>query len=266
MVRRGRPPLPPSLLNIPPFVLAPWSTYDQGSERKKHCTKSPFRIPALSSPLAAVVCGRSLLFSTRISNPGNPFSGHNFSEPSFEKPHHHNSSSHHQQSSDSASAIDIAEHQYRSKFQPAYHNEGHVVGSTVDVASYRPSHKESTHVDDTTVDFPALPAPPRSTSYKEKIVVDETTVDFPTYRAAHKKAPSLYSESTVDIQENELSLVKVSNNNTSSKMGYYDEDCKYRTHHPNIIYLSLSFVPFPSLLPFDISTSTTSLSSLLLRQ
>ncbi|KAK3388810.1 hypothetical protein B0T20DRAFT_363983, partial [Sordaria brevicollis] len=134
-------------------------------------------------------------------------------------PHIHRPHSHH-----SASAIDIAEHQYRSKFQPAYHNEGHVVGSTVDVASYRPSHKESTHVDDTTVDFPALPAPPRSTSYKEKIVVDETTVDFPTYRPAHKKAPSLYSESTVDIQENELSLVKVSNNNTSSKMAYYDDD------------------------------------------
>lgn len=56
---------PPSLLNIPLFVLAPWSTYDQGMERKKHCTKSPFRIPALSSPL--MFCS-SLLSSTRISN------------------------------------------------------------------------------------------------------------------------------------------------------------------------------------------------------
>lgn len=209
--------------------------------------------PALSSPHFGGVCRCSLLFSTRISNPRNPFSGHNFSEPSFEKPHHHHSSSH-QQSSDSASAIDIAEHQYRSKFQPAYHNEGHVVGSTVDVASYRPSHKESTHVDDTTVDFPALPAPPRSTSYKEKIVVDETTVDFPTYRAAHKKAPSLYSESTVDIQENELSLVKVSNNNTSSKMAYYDDDCKYLPvpiiHHISLILPSF---PSPSLPSFDTS-------------
>ncbi|KAK3355168.1 hypothetical protein B0H65DRAFT_416622, partial [Neurospora tetraspora] len=146
--------------------------------------------------------------------------------PHVHRPHSHHSSHH-----------DVVEHQYRSKFQPAYHNEGHPVGSTLEVASYRPSHKESTHVDGTTVDFPALPAPPRSTSYKEKIVVDETTLDFPTHRPAHKKAPSLYSESTVDIQENELSLVKVSNNNTSSKMAFYDEDCKY----PSIIHLHPSF-------------------------
>lgn len=125
-------------------------------------------------------------------------------------------------------AIDVAEREYRSRFQPNYRDEVKV-GSTVD--GFRSNHKESIHFDETTVDVPA----PRSV-FKQSTYVDNTTVDAPRHTPVYKESVRV-SESTVDVPAPRSTFTKVSKiveetvdtpryatPQPKSKMGYYDED------------------------------------------
>ncbi|KAK3330502.1 hypothetical protein B0H66DRAFT_635531 [Apodospora peruviana] len=135
------------------------------------------------------------------------------------------------------SAIDVAEREYRSRFQPNYIDEVRVTGTTVDGSVHRPAYKESIHIDATTVDPPRRPA----SSYTESIHIDETTVDAPRYRPA-SKASSRVSESTIDlpaprshfhkdvsITEETVDYPRYAASRPKSKMGYYDEDGHYHS-------------------------------------
>ncbi|KAH8886754.1 hypothetical protein GQ53DRAFT_768985 [Thozetella sp. PMI_491] len=93
--------------------------------------------------------------------------------------------------------IDVAEREYRARFQPNYREEVRVTGTTVDPPSHqRPVFKESVRVDEYTVDASV----PRPQFHKETKVVEET-IEFPRYQNPSQKA----------------------------KMGYYDEDGHYHS-------------------------------------
>ncbi|KAK4216616.1 hypothetical protein QBC37DRAFT_385300 [Rhypophila decipiens] len=135
------------------------------------------------------------------------------------------------------SVIDVAEREYRSRFQPNYRDEVNVTGSTVDGSIHRPIYKESVISHKTTVDPPRRPA----SSYTQSIHIDETTVDAPRYYPS-SKASSRVSETTVDapaprsfyhkdekIVEETVDAPRYAPSSTKSKMGYYDEDGHYHS-------------------------------------
>ncbi|KAK0628551.1 hypothetical protein B0T17DRAFT_487652, partial [Bombardia bombarda] len=125
------------------------------------------------------------------------------------------------------SAIDVAEREYRSRFQPNYRDEVRVAGTTttVDPPSHRPIYKESTHIDEITVDAPKRHHHHHHHTrpvYKESIRVSETTVDAPNPRPIYKKDVK-FIEETVDTSSRYTAPT------TKSKMGYYDEDGHYHS-------------------------------------
>ncbi|AEO65254.1 uncharacterized protein THITE_2086740 [Thermothielavioides terrestris NRRL 8126] len=114
-------------------------------------------------------------------------------------------------------AIDVAESEYRSRFQPNYRKEFSVTGSTVDGPGYNPTHKTSTHVDEYTVDGPrSRPV------YKESVEVTGTTVDPPAPRSTYHEKVDIVEE-TVEVPRYPKAQPK------KSKMGYYDEDGHYHS-------------------------------------
>ncbi|KAK3695411.1 hypothetical protein B0T22DRAFT_438405 [Podospora appendiculata] len=137
-----------------------------------------------------------------------------------------------------SSVIDVAERQYRSRFQPSFRDEVHVTASTVDGSSHthRPVYKETTRVDEFTVD-----APSHRPIYQESIHVDETTVDGPSHRPIHKESYRA-TETTVDapvrrpyfhkdvtVVEETVDTPRYAPSAPKSKMGYYDEDGHYHS-------------------------------------
>ncbi|KAK4102261.1 hypothetical protein N658DRAFT_506457 [Parathielavia hyrcaniae] len=115
-----------------------------------------------------------------------------------------------------SSVIDVAESEYRSRFQPSYRKEHTVTGTTVDVPRLAPGFKTSSHVDEYTVDAPSsVPV------YKESCQVTGATVDPPAPR-------STYHEK-VDIVEEITETPRSKAPKKKSKMGYYDEDGHYHS-------------------------------------
>ncbi|PBP15779.1 hypothetical protein BUE80_DR013522, partial [Diplocarpon rosae] len=108
--------------------------------------------------------------------------------------------------------IDIAEREYRSRFQPSYREESRI-GTTVDAPQFQPSHQENVRVSGSTVDAPRFTAPkPQS-----HVRFAEETVDFPRAPKAQRSHVE-FSQETVDPPRNH-----------SRKMGYYDEDGHYHS-------------------------------------
>ncbi|KAK0655858.1 hypothetical protein B0T16DRAFT_451486 [Cercophora newfieldiana] len=116
------------------------------------------------------------------------------------------------------SVIDVAEREYRSRFQPNYRDEVNVVGTTVDGPSYRPAFKETVRIDETTVDVPR-----HAPIYKESVRVSESTIDPPAPRSVFHKSDVKFTEETVDAPRYATSTAQ------KSKMGYYDEDGHYHS-------------------------------------
>ena len=110
----------------------------------------------------------------------------------FGRPHHHYSDTHIEiDNRNHDSAIDVAEREYRARFQPNYREEVHITGSTVDGPRQQPAYRESVHIDETTVDVSKV----RPGRYEE-VKITEETVEYPRRTSQHLK------------------------------MGYYDEDGK----------------------------------------
>ncbi|KAK0703464.1 hypothetical protein B0T26DRAFT_744277 [Lasiosphaeria miniovina] len=107
--------------------------------------------------------------------------------------------------------IDVAEREYRSRFQPNYREEVRVSGSTVDGSIRRPAYKETIHVDATTVDAPSY-----RPQYQQSTSVTGITVDPPAPRPVYHKDIKI-TEETVDAPRHASHRHQV-------KMGYYDED------------------------------------------
>ncbi|KAK5660681.1 hypothetical protein OQA88_12045 [Cercophora sp. LCS_1] len=121
------------------------------------------------------------------------------------------------------SVIDLAEREYRARFQPNYREEGPVSGTTVDAPFHRPAFKESIRIDETTVDTPRnLPL------YKESVRVTESTVDAPRPRSVFHKSDVKITEETVDATRYTPSTV------SKAKMGYFDEDGHYHSFRRGI--------------------------------
>ncbi|TPX19014.1 uncharacterized protein E0L32_011331 [Thyridium curvatum] len=119
-----------------------------------------------------------------------------YSETHIETDRH----SHHR---DYSTPIDVAEREYRSRFQPNYREEVHVTGSTVDGPRYPSYHQESaSRVDDTTVDPPT-----QRPVYHKDVKITEETVEVPRYSNTPRQ---------------------------KSKMGYYDEDGHYHSFRHGI--------------------------------
>lgn len=134
------------------------------------------------------------------------------------------------------SAIDVAESEYRARFQPNYRKDFSVTGTTVDGTEFKSAtHKaSSSHVEGTTVEltkFPTFPKDPKS--------VVEFTVDAPSTQKVHKETTVTVADSTtVDpprppkkpqlkadlIEETVETSSRVSSK--KSKMGYFDEQGK----------------------------------------
>lgn len=117
------------------------------------------------------------------------------------------------------SVIDVAEREYRSRFQSNYRDEVPYAGTTVDVPSHRSSFKTSSHFDDITVD-----APRNLPKYKESTRVTATTVDVPAPRSSFHK--------DIKITEETVDAPRYAPTPKTSKMGYYDEDGKLPTLFP----------------------------------
>ncbi|OIW31219.1 hypothetical protein CONLIGDRAFT_700960, partial [Coniochaeta ligniaria NRRL 30616] len=120
--------------------------------------------------------------------------------------HHHN-------------PIDIAEREYRARFQPSYREETRV-GTTVDAPARRPAFKETVRIEET-VDTPRFQNYQQSAS-----VVDETTVDAP-------RAPSVYRKDVTVIDET-VNYPKKHHHHHKSKMGYYDDDGHYHSFRAGV--------------------------------
>ncbi|ORY60587.1 uncharacterized protein BCR38DRAFT_348622, partial [Pseudomassariella vexata] len=111
---------------------------------------------------------------------------------------------------DHYNAIDKIEREYRSRYQPAYKEQGRVigtvVGSSVAPSTYSHHSQHSQHSRPT---------------YDEKVRISESKVDTP-------KALISYHKDTKVIQE---SVEPPHHNSThqKSKMGYYDEDGHYHS-------------------------------------
>jgi hypothetical protein len=116
--------------------------------------------------------------------------------------------------------IDVAEREYRARFQPNYREEA----STVDGATRRgPIYKETVRIDET-LDTPRYPA----SFHKTSTVVDETTVDPPSaIRPVHHKDVTIIDE-TVEIRK--VPSKHHHHTTKSSKMGYYDDEGKLHIH------------------------------------
>ncbi|EGS22922.1 putative woronin body protein [Thermochaetoides thermophila DSM 1495] len=137
------------------------------------------------------------------------------------------------------SAIDVAESEYRARFQPNYRKDFSVTGTTVDGTEFKSAtHKaSSSHVEGTTVEltkFPTFPKDPKS--------VVEFTVDAPSTQKVHKETTVTVADSTtVDpprppkkpqlkadlIEETVETSSRVSSK--KSKMGYFDEQGRYHS-------------------------------------
>ncbi|PBP23458.1 hypothetical protein BUE80_DR005583 [Diplocarpon rosae] len=124
--------------------------------------------------------------------------------------------------------IDIAEREYRSRFQPSYREESRV-GTTVDAPRFQPStHHENVRVSGSTVDAPRF-----QPSYQEEVRVNGSTVDAPRFSASKPQSHVRFTEETVDfprVPKAQHSHVEFTQEtvdpprNNSRKMGYYDED------------------------------------------
>ncbi|KAK3310855.1 uncharacterized protein B0T15DRAFT_482047 [Chaetomium strumarium] len=125
--------------------------------------------------------------------------------------------------SNPGTAIDVAESEYRSRFQPNYRKEFSVAGTTVDLPPRLPTFKKAkTVVDVTTVDPPA-----RLPTYKKAhTVVDAYTLDPP-------KPRSTYHEE-VDIVEEIVEPASDPSEGRKSKMGYYEDDGHHHHHHHSL--------------------------------
>ncbi|OAA61643.1 Translation elongation factor IF5A [Niveomyces insectorum RCEF 264] len=104
------------------------------------------------------------------------------------------------------SPIDVAEREYRSRYQPNFREEARpFAGTTVDGARYpQPQQQQSTYsVDDSTIDPAPLALPPASSYRRETIeedIVERSTVSRPR----------------------------------STKMGYYDEEGNYHSFRAGV--------------------------------
>lgn len=114
------------------------------------------------------------------------------------------------------SVIDVAEREYRSRFQSNYRDEVPYAGTTVDVPSHRSSFKTSSNFDDITVD-----APRNLPKYQQSTRVTATTVDVPAPRSSFHK--------DIKITEETVDAPRYAPAPKPSKMGYYDEDGKLPT-------------------------------------
>ncbi|KAI6710957.1 hypothetical protein JHW43_006523, partial [Diplocarpon mali] len=151
--------------------------------------------------------------------------------------------------------IDIAEREYRSRFQPSYREESRVgttvdaprfqassyqdevrvSGSTVDAPRFQPSaYQENVRVSGSTVDPPRF----QPSSYQEEVRVSGSTVDAPRFTAHKPQSHVRFTEETVDaprFQKAQRSQVEFSQETvdrpriSSRKMGYYDEDGHYHS-------------------------------------
>ncbi|KAK2624878.1 hypothetical protein QTJ16_006071 [Diplocarpon rosae] len=129
--------------------------------------------------------------------------------------------------------IDIAEREYRSRFQPSYREESRV-GTTVDAPRFQPStHHENVRVSGSTVDAPRF-----QPSYQEEVRVNGSTVDAPRFSASKPQSHVRFTEETVDfprVPKAQHSHVEFTQEtvdpprNNSRKMGYYDEDGHYHS-------------------------------------
>ncbi|KAG4422631.1 hypothetical protein IFR04_004252 [Cadophora malorum] len=109
--------------------------------------------------------------------------------------------------------IDVAEREYRSRFQPSYREETRFE-ATVDPPSFQPQqYREEVRVSGTTVDPPRFSGPQR-----EQVRFTEETVDPPRFQA--QRSHVHVSEETVDPPRF---------SRKSNKMGYYDEDGHYHS-------------------------------------
>ncbi|KAK6580431.1 hypothetical protein PZA11_007453 [Diplocarpon coronariae] len=151
--------------------------------------------------------------------------------------------------------IDIAEREYRSRFQPSYREESRV-GTTVDAPRFQASsYKDEVRVSGSTVDAPRFQPsayqenvrvsgstvdPPRfqPSSYQEEVRVSGSTVDAPRFTAHKPQSHVRFTEETVDaprFQKAQRSQVEFSQETvdrpriSSRKMGYYDEDGHYHS-------------------------------------
>ncbi|KAG4433220.1 hypothetical protein IFR05_011302 [Cadophora sp. M221] len=108
--------------------------------------------------------------------------------------------------------IDVAEREYRSRFQPTY-SEHTRFEATVDPPSFQPSYQQEARVTGTTVDPPRFQG-----TQREEVRFTEETVDPP--RSQAQRSHVHVSEETVDPPR----FTRKSN-----KMGYYDEDGHYHS-------------------------------------
>jgi hypothetical protein len=116
-------------------------------------------------------------------------------------------------------AIDIAEREYRTRYQPTYHRE-----------------EARTTFSDTTVDSGRFPQQSQQSSFVE----DSTTVDAPLARPTQGSTFSRKSTKVVeDIVEPQAITRK------SNKMGYYDEEGEFYSVIPVLVFYCFS----PAFLP-----------------
>ncbi|KAK0101276.1 hypothetical protein ONS95_006455 [Cadophora gregata] len=127
--------------------------------------------------------------------------------------------------------IDVAEREYRSRFQPSYREETRYE-STVDPPSFQPQqYREEVRVSGTTVDPPRFQA-----TQREQVRFTEETVDPPRFQA--QRSHVHVTEETVDPPRF---------TRKSDKMGYYDEDGGSRS----------SAAPLPASIPEPAYTPNT---------
>ncbi|RKU41425.1 hypothetical protein DL546_004411 [Coniochaeta pulveracea] len=123
------------------------------------------------------------------------------------------------------SPIDLAEREYRARFQPNYKEE---VSYTVDGATRRsPStyNQETVRVDET-VDAPRYPS---SSFQKTSTVVDETTVDVPAPVRPYRKDVTIIDE-TVEIPRKPSHK----HHHHTAKMGYYDDEAPSHVEYSEV--------------------------------
>lgn len=164
-----------------------------------------------------VTLHRHLLRSSFLTSSSIRPSKHSTTHIDVELPHrrhHHHDTTVHiegpQRRRYEGTQIDVAEREYRSRFQPSYREETRFE-ATVDPPSFQPQqYREEVRVSGTTVDPPHFSGPQR-----EQVRFTEETVDPPRFQA--QRSHVHVSEETVDPPRF---------SRKSNKMGYYDEDGK----------------------------------------
>ncbi|KAL2074095.1 hypothetical protein VTL71DRAFT_7873 [Oculimacula yallundae] len=112
--------------------------------------------------------------------------------------------------------IDVAEREYRSRFQPSYREETRFE-ATVDPPAFVPSYREEVRVSGTTVDPPRFQGT-QGIAQRSHVHISEETVDPPRSQA---------QRSHVHVSEETVNPPRFTRK--SDKMGYYDEDGHYHS-------------------------------------